>query len=380
MNDQLKRNLYKEGQSKILSLDGGGLRGILTLGILKRFESDLQKEHGTEFRLCNHFDIIGGTSTGAIIAAGLAIGKSVDELIHLYQTLGTKIFKKSWLGNITRGWTTLRALNKENYSSKRLEEYLKSEEGLADIALGDQEKIKCGLVINAKRADTYSLWTVANHPEGEFYIANKDLKLWKLCLASSSAPYYFKPVKMRTRTRSGKELDLVFIDGGVSLANNPAWQLFLTATVESFGFKRMSGENNILITSIGTGKGIKKESVEKMVNKRAIGWASKLADLFMVDALEMNQVILQSFGKNLGRSIHIDRQFEDMSKADYLKEKLFSYQRYNVELEDKALKHLGFDYPESKIESLKQMDYYENIDDLLGVGIKYGESIKYQDI
>src|SRR3981081_1635332 len=62
---------------KMLDLDGGATRGLLTLGILKKIEALVQsKGHA---RLCDYFDYIGGTSTGAIIAAGLARGKSVDE-------------------------------------------------------------------------------------------------------------------------------------------------------------------------------------------------------------------------------------------------------------------------------------------------------------
>ena len=66
---------------RILSLDGGGIRGILTLEYLGVIESMLRKRSGRDdFRLCDYFDLIGGTSTGSIIAAGLACGMSVDEL------------------------------------------------------------------------------------------------------------------------------------------------------------------------------------------------------------------------------------------------------------------------------------------------------------
>jgi len=68
------------GPKRILALDGGGLRGIATLGYLKRIETLLADRHdaGDSFRLCHYFDLIAGTSTGAIIAAGLAIGMTVD--------------------------------------------------------------------------------------------------------------------------------------------------------------------------------------------------------------------------------------------------------------------------------------------------------------
>ena len=66
---------------RILSLDGGGIRGILTLEYLSAIEKLLKKRSGRdEFLLCDYFDLIGGTSTGSIIAAGLACGMSVDQL------------------------------------------------------------------------------------------------------------------------------------------------------------------------------------------------------------------------------------------------------------------------------------------------------------
>src|SRR3974390_1425641 len=83
---------------RILSLDGGGVRGILTLGDLGAIEDMLKKRSGNpDLLLCDYFDLIGGTSTGSIIAAGLACGMSVDKLKTLYRDLGKSIFvSKFW--------------------------------------------------------------------------------------------------------------------------------------------------------------------------------------------------------------------------------------------------------------------------------------------
>ncbi len=87
------------GPKRILALDGGGLRGMLSLGILRQLETVLRERHGgvASFRLGHYFDLIAGTSTGAIIAAALAKGLSVDEVIGHYQRLGRQVFSKSWL-------------------------------------------------------------------------------------------------------------------------------------------------------------------------------------------------------------------------------------------------------------------------------------------
>src|SRR3954471_21697456 len=84
---------------RILALDGGGLRGVLTVAFLKRIEDILRTKTGggTDFRLSDYYDLIGGTSTGSIIAAGLALGMSVDEVRNHYFQLGEKVFKPGLL-------------------------------------------------------------------------------------------------------------------------------------------------------------------------------------------------------------------------------------------------------------------------------------------
>src|SRR5262245_42211141 len=81
---------------RILALDGGGIRGILTLEYLSAIESLLRKRSGDHLVLADYFDLIGGTSTGSIIAAALACGKTVEELKALYRELGKGVFKSSF--------------------------------------------------------------------------------------------------------------------------------------------------------------------------------------------------------------------------------------------------------------------------------------------
>src|SRR4051794_12684912 len=85
--------LVAPGPKRILALDGGGIRGVLTLGFLDRIEEALRQRHGrNDLVLADYFDLVGGTSTGSIIAAGLAIGMSVKELRGLYLAAGGEAF------------------------------------------------------------------------------------------------------------------------------------------------------------------------------------------------------------------------------------------------------------------------------------------------
>ena len=94
----LKERLNAPGPKRILARDGGGIRGALTMGYLKQIEDILRKQHGDDpaFRLCDYFDLIGGTSTGSIIASCLAIGMKVSEIRDSYFDLGGKIFAKKY--------------------------------------------------------------------------------------------------------------------------------------------------------------------------------------------------------------------------------------------------------------------------------------------
>src|ERR1700710_1152361 len=83
---------------RILALDGGGIRGALSLGYLQRIEDILRSQNSNDnnFRLSHYFDLIGGTSTGSIIAACLSIGMSVSDIKKMYFDLGGKIFAKKY--------------------------------------------------------------------------------------------------------------------------------------------------------------------------------------------------------------------------------------------------------------------------------------------
>ena len=89
--------LTAPGPKRILALDGGGVRGMLTLGFLEQLERLLRDRHQRpDLRLCDYFDLIGGTSVGATMAAGLAIGMDVTELREVAVDM-LKVFERKRL-------------------------------------------------------------------------------------------------------------------------------------------------------------------------------------------------------------------------------------------------------------------------------------------
>ena len=152
----VEQHLFSPGPKRILALDGGGVRGILTLAILERMEAILRARSPApdSFRLCDYFDLIGGTSTGSIIASGLALGLSAEELLALYRNLASRVFKRPpWSFGIFG----------PRFSRGPLAAVLK--EIIGDVTLGS-DKIRTGLAIVTKRADNGSIWILHNNPRG----------------------------------------------------------------------------------------------------------------------------------------------------------------------------------------------------------------------
>ena len=102
---------------RLLALDGGGIRGLLTLQILQRIEDLLRpaSKAGSDFRLSDFFDVIAGTSTGAIIAAALARGMSVGEVLSFYRDFGREVFTKR---SLFARWKSLYGTARSRRSSR----------------------------------------------------------------------------------------------------------------------------------------------------------------------------------------------------------------------------------------------------------------------
>lgn len=341
---------------RILALDGGGIRGALTLGFLERLESIIRERSGNpNAMLYDYFDLIGGTSTGAIIAAGLSIGMSASAIKDLYLSIGDKIFgvKRSWFLDPIKRY-------KAEFDFKPLEKAL--EQVFGNITIGSED-IKTGLCLITKRADTLSTWPIINHPDGKFFNSNKGMLLRKVVRASAAAPSYFIPQQLDV----GQGEIGTFIDGGVSLANNPSLQLFLIATLNEYPYRWETGEENISLLSIGTGTFKKRYDYKKIAKKGLLGWATMIPELFMEDANYFNQTILQYLSHSpVPREI--DSEILDL-KEDLITDKpALHYVRYNVMLEENELNSLGMPCTQKELDSLREMSEAKNKHKLYEIG------------
>lgn len=362
----------KTSPKRILAIDGGGIRGALTLGYLQRIEDILRKQHGDEksFRLSQYFDLIGGTSTGSIIAACLAIGMSVNEIKTMYMNLGEKIFAKKY-----KWWKIFEIddLLKANYNSKPLEEELQNVFG-SDTTLAS-DRILTGLCIVAKRADTNSVWPLINHPDGKYYDSvdgrNKDILLWKAVRASAAAPTYFLPQIIDV---GGGLSEAAFVDGGVSMANNPSLQLLMVATMNGFPFKWKWGEDNLMIVSVGTGMGRWKKIPADVKKNTLLNWASQLPDMLMQDASWQNQMLMQWLS-NSPTAWEIDQEIGKLDTDSMGSSKkgkgLINYLRYNIWLDATTIGPLmNKQYSPKEIDGLVEMSNAASRFELYDIGAK----------
>jgi uncharacterized protein len=356
------------GPKRILALDGGGLRGILTLGILKQIENELRQRHGNDaaFRLCHYFDLIAGTSTGAIIAATLAIGWSVDDIIKKYFELGSYVFQRSFLRQ---------GLLRAKYDEIRLIEQLQSVFG-ADTTLGSN-RLQTGVLVVIKRLDSGSPWPVSNNPNGKYFlsreggvIGNGDYKLWQAVRASTAAPDYFNPESI-TVAQLPDHPPVIgdFVDGGVSPFNNPAFQAFLYATLNGYRIKWPVGKDNILVTSVGTG------AADPAVRRSEVAAAQAFRALLslMDDCATLQEALLQWMSKS-PTARFIDSELGTLDEDLPGAAPLLSYVRYNVDLQSATIRDLlGAEADALPVEDLTVMDAPENMAVLHRLGIAAGQ-------
>jgi predicted acylesterase/phospholipase RssA len=214
---------------RILTIDGGGIRGIIPATVL----AALEDATGRPSR--ETFDFVAGTSTGAVIAAGLAAGIPARRLADLYVERSPEVFRRvplvSGLRRLVRG---------DLYDTARLHALIREE-------LGDEARDWClndapiDVLITAKRLEDGMPWyfvrdTPANSGRAGGY------RLADVATASAAAPTYFQPW---TIAGVGE-----LIDGGIGVAGNPVYQ----ACVEAFTFTNRYEPASTMVVSLGTGR------------------------------------------------------------------------------------------------------------------------------
>lgn len=358
----LVERITAPGQKRLLAVDGGGIRGVLALEILARIEEMLGKGR-PEFRLSQYFDYIAGTSTGAIIAAGLARGMTVAEIMAFYTDAGAQMFERANL--IDR----LKFKFKDEPLARKLRDVFGQQTTLGSPAL---ESL---LLLVLRNATTDSPWPISSNPFAKYNDparadCNLNLPFWQLIRASTAAPTYFPPEVIEVGPRQ-----FVFVDGGVTMYNDPAFQLFLMATVDRYWPRApegkrgwATGRDRMLLVSVGTGTSSGARSGLDPGEMNLLFNVSSIPGALMYAALNEQDLLCRVFGDCLSGDT-VDRELGDLIGSSgplAAKDKLFTYVRYNVELSATGLAKLGCH--DVVPEAVQKLDAVESIPQLRKVG------------
>ena len=396
------RHLFGPGPKRLLALDGGGVRGALTVAILERIEALFDAHYGKPVRLGDCFDLIGGTSTGAIIAGCLALGYRAAQVRDFYLKLAPSAFRRR-----SFAIPVLQA----KFDARGLRGLLEEVVGTRDLSSPD---LITGLCIVTKRMDTGSPWIVSNNPralyweDGPGYIGNKHYPLVNLVRASTAAPHFFDPellpisrnremlpdavakpldtpllrralhatlenVGLRRKVRIDPNVYGLFVDGGVTPHNNPSLALFNMATLSPFRIGWPTGPDKLSIFSVGTG------THRPQLSYESLGFArfTKLALQALLSLMSDAEVLVLATMQWLGEcpapwtvNSEIGNLAGDMPRGG----KMFRFVRYDARLEqDWLLREAGLALSEKVIGRLRGMDDIAMVHTLYEIGQKVAE-------
>lgn len=282
----------------ILSLDGGGIRGIIPCIILKYIEEQLQKKDNPNAKLGDYFDLVAGSSTGGILASILLFpdenGKakfSIQKAFEMYAEKGEDIFYVNFWERLINPF----GLFNEKISQDELEKHL--QEFFGNLELKDL--VKPSLItaydIENRHAKLFNSYEAQKLEMNNFLV--KDI-----CRATSAAPTYFQPAQIKSKY--GQIFSL--IDGGL-FANNPALCAYAEARKMPFSEIFTTEEkpnypvvNDMLLISVGTGTEMQNYSFKKLENAGKIKWISPVIDILFSSNAETVDYQLQQMFNGLG--------------------------------------------------------------------------------
>ncbi len=234
---------------RILSIDGGGIKGVVPASFLAEVEDSVGRP------VADYFDLIVGTSTGGIIALGLGLGLSAAEILRFYEEMGPRVFRSTLIGRLSG------RLALAKYDQGQLRQAL--EETLGDRKLGDSARRLVIPSMNLETGEVY-IYKTRHHPRFERDYRERAVEV---ALATAAAPTYFPT----HRSMAGVPL----IDGGI-WANNPTG----LAVVEAIGILGWPRES-LLVLSLGCSTEPIRVGLGRHLPLGLGYWGPKVVEVFM---------------------------------------------------------------------------------------------------
>lgn len=250
----------------VLSIDGGGIRGVVSAEVLIYVEKKLQELTNSNIRLSDHFDLIVGTSTGGILTCIYTLpdsnGKpkysSVDAS-NLYLEHGGKIFEKKLKHRLK---TVFGLIGGPRFSVDNMEKLFTEYFGETRIS----------------KSTTNIMLTSVNTMDNDLYLFKsykaindplRDFKFRDSARSTSAAPVYFQPKKMMLG-----EVEMSLVDGGMAI-NNPSISAYIEA-------RKLYPSSKINLLSVGTGRRVRPYLYKKVRNWGVVNWITKITNFMLV--------------------------------------------------------------------------------------------------
>ncbi|WP_020412261.1 patatin-like phospholipase family protein [Microbulbifer variabilis] len=273
---------------RILSIDGGGIRGILPGQILVSLEHKLRVKSGNpDARIGDFFDLVAGTSTGAILGAAYICPNkegrpkfSAREAVNIYLKEGGKVFDTGIWPYLNK----LRLLKEEKYSTHELEKILKKYFG--KTKLSKLLKPTCFISYDIKKREQVIF---RQHCA---IIRDEDFLVRDLLRGSTAAPTYFEPARIYSLPPLNKKY--ILVDGGM-VASDPA----LCAYSEAIKFSGVGGIKDMIIVSLGTGKQLISYKYKEVKNWGIFNWARPAIDIALSGGAQMTHYYLKQISSTV---------------------------------------------------------------------------------
>jgi patatin-like phospholipase/acyl hydrolase len=380
MTQLVETRIRRKGPKNILACDGGGILGLMTVEILAKLESDLRARMGKPgLVLADFFEFVCGTSTGAIIATCIATGMATSQIRDFYTSSGAMMFEPSFITKRLR----------YSYDDEPLAKILQSEINRAlgygvdapPALLGDKN-LRCLLMMVMRNHTTDSPWAVTNNPRAPYNDSKRDdcnlrLPLWRLVRASTAAPTFFPPEQVVFAEGTPREYSFVFVDGGVTAYNNPAFLAFEMATASPYAINWKTGANDLLVVSVGTGSAPRARPGLKPGDLWVLDHAKNIPPALMNGASAGWDMACRIIGDcRFGGAI--DREFGDGLQSsggsgNWTGQKQFTYVRYDPDVSEDGLRTLNLS--DIRPEHVQLMDSVKFMNEIRRVGVAYSAQV-----
>ncbi|MFN7898472.1 MAG: patatin-like phospholipase family protein [Synechococcaceae cyanobacterium] len=378
--------MQQPGPKKILACDGGGIRGLISVEILAYLEAELRRHlEKPDLVLGDFFDLICGTSTGGIIATCLATGMSMEQVRSFYLDQGTAMFEHAkWFKQFHEKYDSapLSRMLRQAFNQQLNGSDSPPSDQDAAVELGDP-RLRGLLMLVLRNHNTDSPWPVCNNPRAKYnQLDRKDcnlrLPLWQVVRASTAAPTFFPPEVVTLGAGSDEEYQFIFVDGGMTTYNNPAYLAFEMATASPYRINWQAGVDQMLVVSIGTGNAPSTKANAKTEDMTLLNSAMTVPGALMNAATDGWDMACRVLGEcRFGRPI--DREFGAMiqtpdtppEQSNWTGTKQFAYVRYDPLTSRQGLDALGLN--DVSAEALARMDDVSTIPELQRVGKVFAE-------